>query len=322
MKGITTILSILFCSTFVMGQVVDRTEERAKEKTNQRVDQKIDKGIDKGLDAIEGLFSKKKKTDKNEEKENDSNSDSAGSDSQNNQESADQSAAMMSKLFGGDVDVEDSYSFDHNMILNIQTWDKKGKEQDPMDTKMYFSETEPNFGMEVNAEGSESFMIYDMQSYQMVTLINTDGQKMGMAMKFDPANFEDQMEKTKEENIKYSFEKTGKTKVISGYDCEEYVMTSTEGDEEWDYSYWVTDDIEANWMGYMSNMMATNKKMSSEYELPEDYPQGAMIQIIGESKKNEEKTITTVKEFNKNQPKSFSTEGYQFMNMPGMGGGN
>lgn len=289
----------------MFGQIIDRTENRAKQKANRRVDNKIDGGIDKGLDAIEGIFKKK---DKKEEPANPKPETTVTNDSE-------QSSNAMSKMFGGDVDIQDSYSFDHNVKLSIQTFDKNGKAGEALESRMYFSESEPNFGMDVQAQGAESFIIYDMQTYQMVTLIDNGGQKMGMALNLDPAVFEDKNEPV--DNTKYSFVKTGNTKVISGYNCEEYKMESSESNPDYDHTYWLTNDIDANWMGTFSNAMSSNKNMSKNFEVPKDYPKGSMIQMISESRKNKEKSITTVKEYKKNDRVTISTKGYQLMNMGG-----
>src|SRR5690606_22689628 len=149
-----------------------------------RIDNKIDQGLDKGLNAVEGLFSKKKKT-----KDETENVSPDNSQSETSETSADKQSTM--GMFAGNAVVEDNYEFDHNMLLNIDTYDKKGKQQDPLDMRMYFSDEQPNFGMQMDMEGPKTFIIYDMKTYQMVTLIENDGQKIGTAMKFDPAKFDD-----------------------------------------------------------------------------------------------------------------------------------
>ncbi|HLW06672.1 MAG TPA: hypothetical protein VKY45_03850, partial [Marinilabiliaceae bacterium] len=161
MKRIAILLLFLFSTTFIFGQIIERTENRAKRKANQRVDRKIDQGIDKGLDAVEGLFKKKNK--EKPARESAEKSPKEAETEQNNN--------IMSKMFGGDVDVKDEYLFDHNVLLNIRNFDKKGKESDPMETRLYFSDSESNFGMDVATSEAESFIVYDMETYQMVTLI-------------------------------------------------------------------------------------------------------------------------------------------------------
>lgn len=313
MKLTIILFSLLFSTNVLFGQIMDRTEQKAINKTNQRIDNKIDTGLDRGLDAVEGIFKKKKSNDK---KTNDTDTNSQ---SQNSANSSDAQSSI--DKFSGTANVEDSYDFDHNMLLNIDTYDKKGKQQEPMNLRMYFADDKPNFGMQVEMEGSKNFIIYDMKSYQIVSLIDNNGQKMGVAMKLDPEKMEEKIDKSSnKDNAEYKFVKTGNSKVISGYNCDEYEMESTESDPEWDQSFWVTDEMDANWMENMARMAASNKMMAQKFEIPKGYPEGTIIQIISESTKNKEKSIMTVKEYNKNQKKSFSTTGYQFMTMPSMGG--
>ncbi len=316
MKYVATFLSVLFCTSIAFGQILDRTENRAKNKVNNRVDRKIDSGIDSGLDALEGVFKKK---NKNKEKEIEQTDEVEMAERSGDSET--RVAETNTSAYSSSTKIEDDYTFNHNLKLNIQSFDKKGKAQEAMDMKMYFSDSEANFGMELNASGAESFVIYDMASYQMISLIDANGQKIGMSMKIDPEKMEKQMSDAEEKNKSeaYSFVKTGDSKVISGFKCEAYKMDGPDSNE-WDQTLWMTEDTDADWMGYMSNMMATNKKMQGSYQMPENYPKGSVIQIISESTKNQEKTIMTVKEIHKNQPKTFSTNGYKFMNFPGMGG--
>lgn len=310
---ISFFLILLLSSPLCNAQIVDRTERRAKQKANNRVDRKVDQGIDKGLDAIEGLFGKKKKS---KEEETDPASD------EKQAETATSKNNPYSQMMGGDVDVQDSYTFDHNILLDVQSFDKKGKPEMSNKMKMFFAESTPHFGMEMKSSGSDNFMIYDMKAYEMVTLMDQGERKMGVAMKFDPSNFEnvndgDQSSAANRENVR--FEKTGRTKTISGYSCDEYKVIDPEGDPDTENHVWMTQDIDANWIGMMSNMMATNKKMQKELTLPDSYPAGTVIQVVSSSTKNQEKTVMTVEEINKNQKKVISTSDYQMMSMPGGG---
>ena len=315
MKITITFISILFSTSCLFGQIIERTEQKAINKTNQRIDNKIDQGLNKGLDAVEGLFGKKKKSKDNSRNDGDNTNQTQTTDN-----SSDAQNAM--NIFGGNAVVEDTYEFEHNMLLNVETFDKKGNAQDPTEMRMYFSEDQPTFGMEMEMEGSKTRIIYDMKSYQMVSMIESDGQKFGTAMKLNPELFEETVndDSEKQDLSDYKFVKTGNSKVISGYNCDEYKVESGESDPDWDATYWITDETDANWMQYMANMAASDKAMANKFEMPDSYPSGTMIQIINESNKNQEKSIMTVKEFNKNQEKSFSTTGYQFMNLQGMDG--
>jgi hypothetical protein len=155
----------------------------------------------------------------------------------------------------------------------------------------------------------------------MVTLINYGGQKMGMAMKLDPENFEEYSKDEDDGEVNdYSsakFTKTGRTETISGYTCHEYKMEHSEQDDDYDYYYWVAPDADIDVMKSMSDMMSSNKQMSKNYQMPTNYPEGSMIRMVTEKKKNDEKTVMTIKEVNRNQPETFSTVGYRMMSMGG-----
>ncbi len=315
MKFLVYLLSFaLFGVNISNAQIVDRTENRAKQKANQRVDQKIDKGLDKGLDAIEGLFGKKKK-----DKESETADPEMVSETEGNVENDAAQSAAMGKIFGGsNVDVQDSYTFDHNILMNIQTFDKKGNPGEPQKMTMYFSDETTHFGMNMEMEGANNFIVYDMETYEMISLIDNGGQKMGITMKLNPDKFVNNDESDKDHS-NISFEKTGRTKTISGYTCEEYKLNDPDGDPNSSTTFWMTNDIDANWIEMMSTIASTNKKMQKDFVLPEDYPKGSMIQIVNASNKNDEKTVTTVEKINKNSHEVINTSGYQMMSLPGSG---
>lgn len=304
---IITLTLIMLSVTSLEAQILDRTENRAKQKANNRVDQKIDKGIDKGLDAIEGLFGKKnKKADRDE-------GDAESTVNNDDQTPPARTNPGIFGLMSGSVDVKDSYTFDSNVLLDIKTYDKKGKEESSNKMTMYFSKDEPHFGMEMHEQGTDAFILYDIEKYQMVTLMNQDGQNIGMAMQLNPENFQDADSKDVKTDVR--FEKTGNTKTISGYHCEEYKVIDPE-EKNTDTYMWTTDETDANWIEMMADMMATNKKMSQELVLPDAYPDGAIIQVINQDKNNGEKMVTTVEEINPNATKTISTKEYQMMALP------
>ncbi|MEM9052914.1 MAG: DUF4412 domain-containing protein [Bacteroidota bacterium] len=109
--------------------------------------------------------------------------------------------------------------------------------------------------------------------------------------------------------------KTGKSKEISGYNCDEYVVNTKEEIDE-KITYWITEEADADWVTGMAGMSGMNQNMPSVYAgsgYPED---GSIIQIVTEEK-NGESYVLTVKEIQTDQNISISTKGYTFMNMPG-----
>ena len=309
--------SLIFLSTFLLfsglctAQKVEETKDRAKQKAENRLDRKIDKGLDSGLDAIEGLFSRKKKKKDDEPEEENQRSEKAAS---NESESA-ATSAMMKMLGGGaDVDVEDVYGFDQSFDILIETFDKKGRAEEATEMTFLVKTGTSRMGIKTTQEGVYTEMVYDMGSYEIISLVNTDGQKIGTTMTLDKDQIDQGIaDATPEEGEMPSFTKTGKSKTISGYHCDEYLV---ENNEDINATYWITTEAEADWVSSMAGMSGVNQGMPSFGSMagyPED---GAVIQMIT-SEKNGEKMIMTVQDINTDGDFSIRTEGYTFMNLGG-----
>lgn len=312
MKSTLTLL-ILFTLSFQIGsaQIVDRTEDRAKQKTNQRIDRKIDKGIDSGLDAIEGLFGKKKKT-KESSDEGGGEINQAGGD-----DSSEAASRMMQAFMGAGgsspANVEKNYAFKHSIEMTITNYNSKNKEDFSQNMTMLINEDSPYTGMVGSMEGQSSLIIFDTKKNQMITLVESGGQKFGMTMKFDPDAVED--EELADAGTG-SFTATGKSKKIAGFNCQEYKVESSQSDEDMDMYVWMTKETDINWMESFGNMAKSNKEVRQS-PLPATYPGGVMMEMIAISLKNGDKTVTTVQKVNQNDNRSISTEGYSFMNIGG-----
>ncbi|NQX92666.1 MAG: DUF4412 domain-containing protein [Flavobacteriales bacterium] len=286
-----TLLITLFCVGLTLtssAQIVDRSKDRAKNKANNRVDNKIDKGIDSGLDAIEGLFKKK---DKNKDK---------GDKSQDAQtETQEQNEEMPGFTMGGKADVEDSYTFDHSIDLKMITTDKKGK-QETMDMTMMVAEESGVFGTEMIVDGAKSFSIMDLANGKVITLTNAEGMKIGMVVQLDPESMQQGVDG---EGEMPDFKKTGRTKVILGYTCEEYTYET----EEETMSMWMTDETSFSLTDAFSTMAAQNPDFQNIYA------EKTWLEMTMTNKKNPKETmVMQVTQINENQPTTVKTEGYSF----------
>ncbi len=214
-------------------------------------------------------------------------------------------------MFGGKADVEDSYSFDHNFKMLIESTDSKGRKTE-MNMIMYVSESAQQMGMKLEGDESQGldYTIIDMGKEQMITLMNNDGNKMGMVIKYSEAKMED----VKEGEYTYTFEKTGNKEVISGEMCEEYLLKSNDPKDETRTMIWMAPDGDALWMdAYLR--MSKDKKSSWTEKMPESYPEGGLVRVINEDGKNT--SVMTVIENNHNQPTTIKTSPYTFMNFGG-----
>lgn len=281
------------------GQIIDKTEDRAKQKTNQRIDRKIDSGIDSGLDAIEGIFKKKNKKNNDRGQHEEARPDSKGN------------SFGMGALMGGNVEVENSYDFDHAIDLKIEMYDNRNKKTTDMDMGIMISESSPHTAMTTQAEGMDGLVIFDMKNNQMLTLVNTAGaEKMGMAMSIDP----DDVGQEEEDAPQPKFTKTGRSETISGYACHEYKVEEMPGDVKNETFVWMSTEAKINWMEAFGDMSQKNAQAAMQASMLSTYPDGAMIKMVS-TDENGERMEMTVQKIHMNKAQSVSTEGYTFMSM-------
>jgi hypothetical protein len=286
-------------------QIVDRTTDRATQKANNRVDQRIDQGLDKGLDAIEGVFRKGKKKDKKSKQQTESPETGATQ--------ATTETASVGVFSASEAEVKTSYDFDHQVDMQIESFDKKGKSEGVQNMQMLFSDSEAHVGVKAIMEGMNSVSIIDMTKYQMIMLMDMSGSKMAMAIDFDPSQFADEVD-TNEEATDMSFRKTGRTKVILGYSCDEYIME----DDTNILEFWVTGEEQLDLFKAFGAMGASGKGAGGFSGVTE-YPTGMTMEFTSTEKKNGEKAVMQVTKIQRNINYSISTAGYQIMNMPGGG---
>jgi len=156
----------------------------------------------------------------------------------------------LSKLFGGKVEskYKDDYSFSSRLYMQIETYGKK--ETMKMDVYMYFSSNSPTVGMEsklfVDQEGKKaplnSSMIMDGENKSMILLSEINGMKMGMisAIPDEKTIAQQSNEKGDHKFVKPNLTKTGNTRVIAGYTCDEY--SYSDKDKKTYGKLWFTKD--------------------------------------------------------------------------------
>ena len=305
----------LFCLTQATAQIVttEEVKEKAEDKVDQRVDRKVDEGIDKTLDGFEKLlFGKKKKKDKKKDKDKEQEDEQETTQAQ-------EEAYDLSGLFGGgDAKIADQYTFDTQTDVQITTANKNGNKQDVSNYQMLFPNEGQYFGMDMSqSTGSPVFAIFDFENGQMVNLTESSGNKMAMVIKIDQDAVNEQVEeKMEEQDGDISFRKTGRTKKIHGYNCDEYEMESEDGHG----TFWITDDSNLRIGMAMGSMAAQGKGQNGGLQMPEDIPQGAILEMHHVDKDGSTMDWETT-DIKTNIKKSISTEDYQVMSFGGMGGG-
>lgn len=206
-----------------------------------------------------------------------------------------------------------TYTFNADAKIKVQFFEtrRRGeKAEDPVRYRYFFPESGAYLGMKPLGEGTESMDMVIMEDQKTHSFVSQDGTKMRMSM-----NFKRYIEKQnknsmdEEETENYSVRRTGKTKTILGYSCDEYIMENE--DKTHRTTVWLAPVLEEQMEkmpmvfmsmgGYMTNNLDGNKGMVLEMEMVDE----------------EEKQRMTfqVEELNVNKTTTFNTSGYRAMGL-------
>lgn len=215
----------------------------------------------------------------------------------------------------GNVDYESSYNFDAYIQMEISNYKKNGKLDDQVLYDNHVNKTKADYAMVFRDGGDQSTIIFDTENSAMVILSNSDGEKTGFATSIDPEAMVSMAEKYAAEEVEedpdllnaYNIKKTGKTKDILGYKCDEYLME----DEESEVRMWVAEklgrEVRKEWM---NNQQTFGAMFMHAYSL-----NGMVLEYDMMDKDNGKKTIMLVKKIDLNHKHSVSTSGYTVMSM-------
>lgn len=268
-----------------METVIEKTEEEAAEEMEEEIDERM------------------------EEEEN----NEPASDESDNSESF----QNIMNRFGMDttpVEYEDSYSFSSNVKMELENYKSNGSLDAINHFNTYYDINDQNFAYEIlnedNQQTGEGFFIYDTKNNVSIILSEQDGEKRGIATRMEfsleeiPEDF-DLQEYDNDLSVLYdNLTKTGRSKNIQGYNCEEYVYE----DELIRSQLWITNE----------KFWQTKKIISAFYnssQYASGYPAGGIMEMENENLESHEKTIMKVTEINENINKEIDLVAYDIMNM-------
>lgn len=169
---------------------------------------------------------------------------------------------------GENVPTEDSYAFTGFLVMELQTKDEKGKSGDPMNMRSYLSNSSEYTGMElVDPKNPKAVtnMIFDTKNKASILLMDNEGTKNSFAYKLDFDAVADESIEESDSSMEESdivVKKTGNTKSILGYECDEYSVKTEDGAG----TYWITDKlIEGTNSFWSSNSPFSSSKMQEKY---------------------------------------------------------
>lgn len=299
----------LYSQGGILERAARRATERLEQKAEERIDRKIDEKIDQSLDSIESSL----------ETEAGETSAKPASGRENT------SQRRMENLLGNiglsttPVALEDKYTFDSYIKMNVKSYDKKGKLKSDGDMVTYIANDGSCLGYEFISgefEASKSgdrkgVFIMDYKNKATIVLSEDGGKRTGIAY-----GLGDISEWTSETNDEYGtdesedtivlnpkFTKTGRTKNILGYRCEEYLYE----DEEGRANIWITNEYRARTHDAYSTIFNTMVLAHGGT--------GMMLESESVDLKSGEKTIMKVTELDTNKKTTFNIGQYEITNL-------
>ncbi|MDR7130655.1 hypothetical protein J2X69_003012 [Algoriphagus sp. 4150] len=186
------------------------------------------------------------------------------------------------KGLGEPVDTEDQYDFFGHIVLEMTSRDNKGKTSDPVLFKSYLAKSSNYTGMElVDPKKPEAMtsMVFDMKNQASIVFLENKGEKSSFAYKMDLDAIDDAVSDHLDTLSvgDVVVKKTGKTKDILGYPCEEYHVKNEDGEGY----YWVTNKAIG---GYSSLWSSNNPMMSSKAQEKyaqhyKNFPKGNFMEL-------------------------------------------
>lgn len=295
---------------------VEEVKGRAERKAENRLDRRIDQGLDKGLDKLEGLFKRKKKK---------KNKNSGNGQADNNSSNNGNPNINLGGMFGKqkEVDLPNQYNFVADMTMEMKNYKKNPEKADVNKIKYLFPSTDKEyFGFEMAETADKNAPTYTsiLQPEEMIVFMPMEGKKYYYVMDFESIAENIDTDNDNQEEVP-EIKKTGKTKKILGYLCEEYFFE----DEDMTGNYWITSELsemgdQMTGVFFAMGQQFQNKKKKKKLERKDwPFPQkGMVLQMINYDKKSKETTESTAVEINPKKNSSFDPSPYQPMSIEAM----
>ena len=205
-----------------------------------------------------------------------------------------------------DVEFEDEYPFDAWFHMQITEYEKSGEVDEQVDYDNYVNKSSSDYGIVFREDDALSTILYDSERLALIILSDDDGEKTGFATLFDPDEPEEDIEENEAHSDLKPY-KTGKTKKILGYTCDEYL----EEDESSEVHMWISEKLGKE----ISKEMLSNPNAfgaAFHYSRTVD---GMILEYDIIDKDNGEKTELLVTDLDLNRNHSISTSGYHIISM-------
>lgn len=312
LRNLTLSLLLLIASAAIM-----------PEQAQAQWSKKLKKKLEKKAGELLGNGKEESKTDEEPAVTNTSQQEVADSVNMAAQEA--QAMENLGSLFGMNsgepIELPDSYEFSSNIVMYMTMYDENGNKKSENGSSAQYtylfpkSEEADYLGMKMTdlKSGKEQGTMV-ISGGQMVSFTEQNGQKIALSIPFD--QFQGPMGQSETENPDEtpSFKKTGKSKDILGYTCAEYLMENSEMKS----NLWIANGMQKQAKHMQQMFLAFAKSNQKTPEMEEAMGKGMMLAMDSFDKKTKVTTSVIAKEINLDKAFTFSTKGYEMMNMGSM----
>lgn len=293
-----------------MGKVISAGARTANKEVDNKIDSAATKETQKQIDKRKAEEEAKAAADA----QNNTSQPSAAGSSDESSSAPPSGGFNLGKLMANKVTLKykDDYSFSSRIYMVSESYDDK--DVVTMDFYMFYSASSPSIGVETKSISSKengtapvmSSMVMDGENKCFLVLTDLNGMKMGI---ISPISDETTAtDGKKEKQAPPTFKKTGNTKVIVGYKCDEYSYVS-ESDKTTG-KVWFTKDAKLK----IDKNGWRNSNMAAYYGNPE-FNEGIILANEVYDKKGKLTTKMETKEINENYSHSISIKGYSLRQM-------
>jgi hypothetical protein len=296
-----------------LGGVVRRAINR---QVNNEIDSALDKKVQDEQNKNRAKRAEEEKLQQQQKSEQVKESNDQVSATSENNSGENQNGAAFGGLFGNKVTLKynDDYKFSSRIYMVSETYDKN--EVTKMDFYMFYNKSVPVIGIETqtiatdeNATPILAKMVMDGENKTFIMLTDVNDMKMGMISEIPDENTQVIGPDGKPvKNYKPpTFTKTGNTRVVAGYKCDEYTYKA---EDKTSGKVWFTKEANLN----IDKRGWNSSNMSYYYGSPE-FKDGIILATEPYNEKGKLEMKSETKEINENYPHNITVAGYTLRQM-------
>ena len=285
-------------------KLIKKSKEAVNEYSTKEAQKKVDKEIEKSFGHIEKKYSKKAKKDSDIEEMNYNEI---------------LNKYIQNGISSEPVKYEDKYIFTSSVSMEFKNITKNGKEEDKGNMVSFFNPDEEytafefmNMNDKSSRDEETGIFILDYKNKATIVL-SPDDEGSGIAYGMDNDLSDETINNALENNTAGTentqgenplLKKTGKTKTISGYKCEEYKYD----DKDISARLWITKDLEWDNHGLLQKAFSGSIYSNA-------VPNGFLMESETKDKTTGNKILFRVTEINKSTTTTFNMADYNITNI-------